>query len=78
MWPKFPDICLTVMENPRKKISTGKLTRQDTEPEAAGCESTTLPPDHSDCKNWLMFVAYLKMFSSFDEVGEQFYRRNRR
>ena len=47
MWPKFPDIRLTVEEKPRKKTSTRKLAQPEFEPGPTAQDATMLPLDHS-------------------------------
>ena len=43
MWPKFPDICLTVEEKLRGKNLNKEIDSTGIEPEPAGYEATTLP-----------------------------------
>ena len=66
MWPKFPNICLTVEEKSQKNLnqeidSTGDRT------EPAACEASTLPLDHSGGqKNFECFTSKPNAHGTFE------------
>ena len=73
MWPKFPDICLTVEEKPRRKNLNQEIDRTWIEPVSSTCKATVLPLDHGCARvahcvtaRWRNFCHYCRPLSQYD------------
>ena len=70
MWPKFPDICLTV-EGKLRETSTRKLTRLGIEPGPVACEITNVTPRPRRWSNYIC-VKHLLELRLFGRLSEHY------